>query len=115
MALVIAYRAIDPVAYDGWYSAIYFMEEDRDPGRNSPTLRYRWRGVQHWDIFIGEHCPSVRFTALATGGTPRYPQRMQPKWISGKRQKIILLISLLTILGVANAVLLISAARILFA
>jgi APA family basic amino acid/polyamine antiporter len=24
------------VTYDGWYSAIYFTEEDRDPGRNLP-------------------------------------------------------------------------------
>ena len=24
------------VTYDGWYSAIYFTEEDKDPGRDLP-------------------------------------------------------------------------------
>jgi len=30
LALVVALQAVI-VTYDGWYSAIYFMEEDRDP------------------------------------------------------------------------------------
>ncbi|MBM3789479.1 MAG: APC family permease [Acidobacteria bacterium] len=35
VAVVIALQSI-VVTYDGWYSAIYFTEEDRDPGRNLP-------------------------------------------------------------------------------
>jgi basic amino acid/polyamine antiporter, APA family len=34
-ALVVALQAVI-VTYDGWYSAIYFMEEDQDPARNLP-------------------------------------------------------------------------------
>jgi APA family basic amino acid/polyamine antiporter len=35
IALVIALQSV-VVTYDGWYSAIYFTEEDRDPARNLP-------------------------------------------------------------------------------
>jgi APA family basic amino acid/polyamine antiporter len=35
VAVVIALQSV-VVTYDGWYSAIYFTEEDRDPSRNLP-------------------------------------------------------------------------------
>jgi APA family basic amino acid/polyamine antiporter len=35
VAVVVALQSVI-VTYDGWYSAIYFTEEDRDPGRNLP-------------------------------------------------------------------------------
>ena len=35
LALVGALQAVI-ITYDGWYSAIYFMEEDQDPARNLP-------------------------------------------------------------------------------
>ncbi len=35
VALVIALQSVI-ITYDGWYSAIYFTEEDRDPARNLP-------------------------------------------------------------------------------
>ena len=34
-AVVAALRAV-VVAYDGWYEAIYFTEEDKNPTRNLP-------------------------------------------------------------------------------
>ncbi len=34
-ALIVAFRAVI-VTYDGWYEAIYFAEEDKDPTRNLP-------------------------------------------------------------------------------
>jgi APA family basic amino acid/polyamine antiporter len=37
------------VTYDGWYSAIYFTEEDRDPGRNLPRSA---RGVCDLVIYL---------------------------------------------------------------
>jgi APA family basic amino acid/polyamine antiporter len=35
LALVVALQAVI-ITYDGWYSAVYFMEEDWDPARNLP-------------------------------------------------------------------------------
>jgi len=113
VALVIAYQAII-ITYDGWYSAIYFMEEDRDPGRNLP--RSAIGGVAcSIGIFLLVNIALLYVLPLSQLAAAEVPAADAAQMIFGKAgQKIILLISLLTILGVANAVLLI-APRILFA
>ena len=100
--------------YDGWYSAIYFMEEDRDPGRNLP--RSAIGGVAcSIGIFLLVNIALLYVLPLSQLAAAEVPAADAAQMIFGKAgQKIILLISLLTILGVANAVLLI-APRILFA
>jgi|SRR5882672_1475102 len=112
-ALVIAFQSII-VTYDGWYGAIYFMEEDRDPTRNLP--RSAIGGVAcSIAIFLLVNVALLHVLPLQQLAASAVPASDVSQIIFGKAgQKIILLISLLTVLGVTNATLLI-APRILFA
>jgi hypothetical protein len=55
--IVMALRAI-VVAYDGWYQAIYFLEEDVNPARNLPRA------------MIGGCAPDYRAVSLGESGAP---------------------------------------------
>jgi APA family basic amino acid/polyamine antiporter len=113
VAFVIAFQSII-ATYDGWYSAIYFMEEDRDPTRNLP--RSALGGVAcSIAIFLLVNMALLYVLPLPQLASSNVPGADAARIIFGKAgQQILLLISLLTVLGVINATLLI-APRILFA
>jgi basic amino acid/polyamine antiporter, APA family len=113
IAFVIAFQSII-ITYDGWYSAIYFMEEDRDPTRNLP--RSALGGVAcSIGIFLLVNIALLYVLPLPQLAASEVPAADAAQFIFGKAgQQIILLIALLTVFGVINATLLM-APRILFA
>ena len=58
LALVVAMGAVI-VTYDGWFSAIYFMEEDQDPTEPA-ALGTRWHSGLHCDFRTGEPRAAAR-------------------------------------------------------
>lgn len=112
-AVVIALQSVI-ITHDGWYSAIYFTEEDRDPGRNLP--RSAIGGVV---ATIGIYL-LVNLALLYALSIPELAGSMLPaadaaqRIFGGQGGRIITALSLLSLLSVINAVLLV-ATRILFA
>ncbi len=111
--VVIALRAII-VAYDGWYEAIYFLEEDVNPAKNLPKALIG--GVL---LIIGLylvmnlallHVLPIRVLAASKLPAAAAAQILFGGW-SGR---IITILSLMTLLSLINAVLL-GATRIIFA
>jgi len=113
LALVIALQAVI-VTYDGWYSAIYFMEEDQDPAKNLP--RSAIGGIVACiAIFLLVNVALLHvlpFTQLAASQVPAADAALRVFGSHGKQ--IILIISLITVVSTINALLLI-VPRILFA
>jgi APA family basic amino acid/polyamine antiporter len=112
LAILIALQPII-VTYDGWYSAIYFMEEDEDPVRNLPRssigavvaciaiyllLNLALLHVLPIDRLAASQMPAADAAAIIFGG-------------SGRR--LILLVSLLASISTINAILMMNS-RILF-
>jgi len=114
IAAIIAVLPAIVVAYDGWYEAIYFTEEDTDPARHLP--RAMIGGVL---LILGLYLlmnfaflrvlsiPALASSKLAAADAARI---VFPAW-SGI---FVTVLSLLTLLGLMNAILL-GAPRILFA
>lgn len=113
LAMVVALQAVI-VTYDGWYSAIYFMEEDRDPARNLP--RSAIGGVIACiAIFVLVNVALLHVLPLGYLAASQTPASDAAMMILGSRGKqFILIISLITVVSTINALLLISP-RILFA
>ncbi len=113
LALVVALQAVI-VTYDGWYSAIYFMEEDRDPARNLP--RSAIGGVVTCiAVFLLVNAALLYVLPIAQMAASRMPAADAAMLVFGSHGKqIILVISLVTVVSTINALLLISP-RILFA
>ncbi len=113
LALVIAMQGVI-ATYDGWYSAIYFMEEDKDPVRNLP--RSTIGGVLMCiAIFLLVNFALLRvlhMPGLASSEVPAADAAMAIVGPHGKQ--IILVIAIITVLSSMNACLL-CASRILFA
>jgi basic amino acid/polyamine antiporter, APA family len=113
LALVVALQAVI-VTYDGWYSAIYFMEEDQDPAKNLP--RSALGGIIACiAIFLLVNIAllhALPFTQLTASQVPAADAAMLVFGSHGKQ--IILIISLITVVSTINALLLI-VPRILFA
>src|SRR5579875_255031 len=112
LAMVIAWQAVI-VTYDGWYSAIYFTEEDTDPRRNLP--RSSISGVLACiAIFVLVNVALLRVLPmgqLAASETPMADAAMATFGNHGRQ--FILIIALITAVSTINANLLI-APRILF-
>ncbi len=113
LALVIAMQAVI-ATYDGWYSAIYFMEEDRDPVRNLP--RSAIGGVLACiAIFLLVNVALLHALPMSRLAASQMPAADAAMAIFGTHGKqIVLVISMITVLSVINASLLCSS-RILFA
>ena len=113
LGLLVASQAVI-VTYDGWYSAIYFMEEDQDPARNLP--RSAIGGVSACiAIFLLVNLALLHvlpMAQLAASHAPAADAAMAVFGTGGKQ--IILVISLVTVVSTINACLLVSS-RILFA
>ena len=113
MALFAALQSII-VSYDGWYGAIYFAEEDKDPARDLP--RSSIVGVLACAaIFLLVNAALLHVLPFAKLAASQMPVADAAEAVFGARGRIIiLLISLVTAISTINASLLITP-RILFA
>ncbi len=113
VALMFALQSV-VVTYDGWYTAIYFTEEDPDPGRNLPR-----------SALGGVLCTMVLYLlvnlglvhVLSTSGlaaTSLPAADVAQRILGGAGGAIVTALCLVSLLSVVNAVLLL-ATRILFA
>jgi APA family basic amino acid/polyamine antiporter len=113
VAVVLALQSVI-VTYDGWYTAIYFTEEDRDPGRNLP--RSAIGGVSctiaiYVLVNLGLlHVLGVTRLVASSLAAADAAQVL----FGGAGGAIVTALSLVSLAGVINAVLLL-ATRILFA
>ena len=110
---VIALQSV-VVTYDGWYSAIYFTEEDEDPGRNLP--RGALGGVLATIvIYMLVNLALMRVLSvqeLAASGLPAAD--VAQAVFGGAGGPIVTALALVSLLSVVNAVLML-ATRIAFA
>ena len=113
LALVIALQAVI-VTYDGWYSAIYFMEEDKDPARNLP--RSAIGGILACiAIFVLVNAALLHVLPMGQLSASQVPAADAATRIVGSHGgQFILVISLVTVVSTINALLMITP-RILFA
>jgi basic amino acid/polyamine antiporter, APA family len=113
LALVVALQAVI-VTYDGWYSAIYFMEEDQDPAKNLP--RSVLGGVvASIAIFLLVNAALLHVLPMPQLAASQVPAADGAALVFGNHgRQIVLLISIVTVVSTINALLMI-APRILFA
>jgi len=113
LAFVIALQPI-LVSYDGWYGAIYFVEDDEDPIRNLP--RSSIMGVIACiAIYLLVNAALLHVLPMTTLVASQMPAADAALAIFGAHGKqVILVISLLATLSAVNAVLMMMP-RILFA
>lgn len=113
VALVIALQAVI-VTYDGWYGAIYFMEEDKDPARNLP--RSAIGGVLACiAIFLLVNAALLHVLPMGQLSASQVPAADAATLLFGNHGgQFILIVSLITVVSTINALLMITP-RILFA
>jgi basic amino acid/polyamine antiporter, APA family len=111
--VVVALQAV-AIACDGWYTAIYFTEEDRDPGRNLP--RSALGGVAGTiAIYALVNAGFLHSLGVAGLGASAFPAADVAQAVFGGRGgAFVNALSLVSLLSVVNAVLML-ATRILFA
>ncbi len=112
LAVLIAFQPII-VTYDGWYGAIYFMEEDEDPGRNLP--RSSIIGVLACiAVYLLVNAALLHVLPVDRLAATQFPAADAASAIFGGRGKqVILIVSLLSAIGGLNAIMLMMP-RILF-
>ncbi len=112
VAIILAMQSII-ITYDGWYTAIYFTEEDQNPAKNLP--RSAIGGVLLTImIYLLINASLLYVLPMSQLTTSQLPAAAAAQNIfGGSGGKIITIISLLSLLSVINAVLLL-AARILY-
>jgi len=114
--LIAIVAALQPViaTYDGWYSAIYFTEEDTDPARSLP--RSSLIGILACAaVYLLVNAALLHILPVDKLAASRVPVADAAALLIGARARIaILLLSILTVVSCMNAVLMISP-RILFA
>lgn len=113
LAIVIAMQAVI-ATYDGWYSAIYFLEEDKDPVRNLP--RSAIGGVITCiAIFLLVNLALLRVLRMSGLAGSQVPVADASMAILGTHgRQVILVVAIITVLSGINCSLL-CASRILFA
>jgi APA family basic amino acid/polyamine antiporter len=112
LALVIALQPII-ITYDGWYGAIYFMEEDEDPVRN---LRRSSIGgvVACIAIYLLVNAALLHVLPVARLAASQMPAADAAMAVFGDRGKqVILIVSMVSAISTINALLLVMP-RILF-
>jgi APA family basic amino acid/polyamine antiporter len=112
LALLIAMQAVI-VTYDGWYGAIYFMEEDKDPVKNLP--RSSISGVIACiAIYLLMNAALLHILPMNRLGASQMPAADAALAIFGSRGKqVILIVSIIAAVSTINAILLMMP-RILF-
>lgn len=112
LAILIAFQPI-LVTYDGWYGAIYFMEEDQDPIRNLP--RSSIMGVLACIVvYLLMNLALLHvlpITRLAAAQVPAADAAMAV--FGGHGKQVILIVSMVSAIGGMNAIMLMMP-RILF-
>jgi len=100
--------------YDGWYCAVYFTEEDRDPGRNLP--RSAFGGVIcTLAIYLLVNFALMHALPLGRLASSAFPAAEVARDLFGKPgEQMIIALSALSLLSIINATLMMST-RILFA
>ena len=113
LGIVLALQAVI-ATYDGWYSAIYFMEEDRDPARNLP--RSALGGVLlSIFIFMLINLAFMYVLPIHMLAASKIPAADAAFVILGSQgRKFVLIIAIVTLISLINSLMLI-APRILFA
>src|SRR6185312_11319249 len=113
VGIVLAFQAVI-ATYDGWYSAIYFMEEDRDPVRNLP--RSALGGVLLTIfIFMLINLAFMHVLPIHLLAASKIPAADAAFAILGNRgRQLVLVIAIITLVSLINSLMLI-APRILFA
>jgi APA family basic amino acid/polyamine antiporter len=117
-ALIVAFRAVI-VTYDGWYEAIYFAEEDKNPAANLPraiiggvvlivalylAMNVAFMLVMPMAELSASKLPAADAAQIVFASTP----------FASMSGKFVTLLSLLTLISLVNSVML-GAPRILFA
>jgi APA family basic amino acid/polyamine antiporter len=112
-ALVAALRSVI-VTYDGWYEAIYFTEEDANPARNLPSIMIG--GVTLViAMYLLINLALLHVLTIPQLAASKLPAADAAQIIFGNASgQFIIALSLLTLLGLINSVLL-GATRIIFA
>lgn len=110
---VLALQAVI-VTYDGWYSAVYFTEEDRDPGRNLP--RSALGGVlATLLIYLLVNMALLHvLTVSEIAGSTLPAADAASRIFGGRGGEVITILSLVSLFSIINAVMLL-ATRIVFA
>lgn len=111
--IVLALRAIAGT-YDGWYSAIYFAEEDKNPGRNLPrSMIFGVLTIVSMYLLLNlAYLHVLGYSALTQSN---FPASDAARVLAGPiGERIITILSLLSLPAVISASLL-CATRILFA
>lgn len=112
VALVLAMQAII-ITYDGWYSAIYFTEEDKNPAANLPRSAIGGL-ICSTVIYLLINAALLYALPISELGASQLPAAAVATKIFGDLGgKIITAISLISIFSVVNAVLLL-ASRIVY-
>jgi basic amino acid/polyamine antiporter, APA family len=113
VALVLALQAVI-VTYDGWYQAIYFTEEDKDPTKSLPrsSLAAAFVCIA---IFLLVNVALVHVLSMAQLSVSQMPLADAASAVLGAHgREFVLLISLVTVVSTINAIVL-TTPRILFA
>ena len=112
VAFVIALQAVI-VTYDGWYSAIYFVEEDKDPSRNMPRSSLIGT-LACVAIFVLVNFALLHILPIPQLAASQVPAAEAANIIFGGHGKqFILIISMIVAVSTVNATILMSP-RILF-
>jgi APA family basic amino acid/polyamine antiporter len=117
-ALMVAFRAVI-VTYDGWYEAIYFAEEDKNPTRNLP--RAMIGGVLLIVVlYLVMNAAFLLVMPMSELAASKLPAADAARIVFASSSlatlsgKFVILLSLLTLISLVNSVML-GAPRILFA
>lgn len=110
---VLALQAII-VTYDGWYSAIYFTEEDRDPGRNLPRSALGGMFATVVIYLLVNLALLHVLTVSEIAGSTLPAADAASRIFGGRGGEVITLLSLISLFSILNAVMLL-ATRIVFA
>ena len=116
IALLAILAALQPIiiSYDGWYSAIYFTEEDEDPTRNLPRSSFIGL-LASAAIFLLVNAALLHLFSIDVLAASQSPAADAAGLLFGNAGKVaILILAMLTVIGAINATILI-APRILFA
>ena len=113
VSLVLALQAVI-VTYDGWYQAIYFTEEDKDPTKSLPrsSLAAAFACIA---IFLLVNLALLYVLPMARFSGSQMPLADAASAVLGARgREFVLVISLVTVVSTINAIVM-TTPRILFA
>lgn len=112
-AIVISLQAVI-FTYDGWYAAIYFSEENADPGRSLPKAMIS-SIIAVAAIYLLVNAALVYALPISDLGSSTLPMADLASQVLGDYgEKIMVLLALITVLSLQNANLL-TAPRIMYA